>query len=47
MIRKKDFDRLFIMILDLNDKVEMLEEKQGILLEALYNLKKGVKNVKR
>ena len=47
MIRKKDFNRLFIMILDLNDKVEMLEEKQDILLEALYNLKKGAKNVKR
>lgn len=47
MIRKKDFNRLFIMVLDLNDKVEMLEEKQDILLEALYNLKKGVKNVKR
>ena len=47
MIRKKDFNRLFIMVLDLNDKVEMLEEKQDILLEALYNLKKGVINVKR
>ena len=47
MIRKKDFNRLLIMVLDLNDKVEMLEEKQDILLEALYNLKKGAKNVKR